>query len=72
MTALRANAILCGGPSEKFAVDERVRHIADLGATLKYLRGNRYEHFEPTPEKVQNDDLELQVFEWTGCTQVAE
>src|SRR3954452_9504416 len=67
-----ANAMLRGGPSSYLPDDERVRYVPDPNTTLKLMRGNHYEHFEPTAEKVGHGDRELQVFVWSGCTYIAE
>lgn len=66
------NVLLRGGPSAAFPDEERVRHVPDRETTLKLIRGNRYEHWEPTAEKVRHGDRELQVFVWSGCTYLAE
>jgi hypothetical protein len=66
------NAILAGGPAEKFPEVERLRHIIGSESKLKLLRGNRYEHFQRTAETILHELGELRVFTWTGCTYVAE
>ncbi|MFJ3950453.1 DUF5988 family protein [Streptomyces sp. Je 1-4] len=66
------NALLRGGPTTYVANEERVRYVPDMASPLKLLCGNRYEHFEPTPERVRQDGHTLRVFVWTGCTYVAE
>lgn len=72
MLTNEANVMLRGGPSPHLADEDRVRHVTDRKATLKLMRGNRYEHFEPTAEKVRYGDRELQVFVWAGYTYLAE
>ncbi|MBM4791807.1 hypothetical protein HXP44_07000 [Streptomyces sioyaensis] len=66
------NALLRGGPTTYVAEEERVRYVPDMTSPLKLLCGNRYEHFEPTAERVRQDGHTLRVFVWTGCTYVAE
>ncbi|MFE7619920.1 DUF5988 family protein [Streptomyces sp. NPDC057496] len=66
------NIILTGGPTFLIHEKDRVRYVADRNSKVKVLSGNRYEHFEPTDETVVEDDRELQVFAWSGCTYVAE
>lgn len=56
MTVQSPNVILRGGPAVK----------------VKLLKGNRYEHFEPTDGTVLEDELELLVYDWSGDTYVAE
>ncbi|AXI80298.1 DUF5988 family protein [Peterkaempfera bronchialis] len=72
MLTEEANVILRGGVSSQLKEDERIRYVADRNATLKIARGNRYEHFEPSPEKIRHGDRELQVFVWVGRTYIAE
>ena len=72
MLVNQASVVLRGGPSSELPEDERVRYVTDTSAPLKLLRGNRYEHFEPSAEKVRHGDRELQVFVWAGHTYVAE
>ncbi|MBP8532285.1 DUF5988 family protein [Streptomyces sp. MK37H] len=75
MTAVqspRANVLLRGGPASQMSEAERVRYVADPALSLKIQRGNRYEHFEPTPETVSHDGSDLQVFAWSRVTYVAE
>ncbi|WP_043489106.1 MULTISPECIES: DUF5988 family protein [Streptomyces] len=68
----KANVILRGGPASQLPEGERVRYVADAAISLKLPRGNRYEHFEPSPETINHDGVDLQVFTWTRVTYVAE
>ena len=70
--ATNPNAILTGGPAESLPDTDRIRSVAVSDINLKVLRGNRYEHFERTPEVIQHELGELSVFSWTGVTYVAE
>jgi len=65
------NAILHGGPSS-LGAHERIRHTEDLTDKIKVLAGNRYEHFEPTPEVDRSLGQDLVVYVWKECTYVAE
>lgn len=67
-----ANVVLLGGPATHFPDEERIRYVPDTDAPLKLQRGNRYEHFEPTAEKIHHGGRELQVFCWTRFTYLAE
>ncbi|QMU71576.1 DUF5988 family protein [Streptacidiphilus sp. P02-A3a] len=69
--SLDPNVVLRGGPSS-LSDDLRIRYLPNTEVKFKILRGNRYEHFEPTEQTTVHDDRELQVFVWTGCTYVAE
>ncbi|MEU9988288.1 DUF5988 family protein [Streptomyces sp. NPDC007971] len=67
------NVFLTGAPVTAVAAEERLHHLADLGASkVKIPRGNRYEHFEASSETTLVDDRELRVFVWTHSTYVAE
>lgn len=66
-----ANVVLRGGPSS-LAPCERVRHASNTTDKLKLLRGNHYDHFEPTAEIERRSGHELRVYVWMGCTYVAE
>jgi len=65
------NVILHGGP-RSLSPDERVRHVEDTAEKVKLLRGNHYEHFEPTAETERYLGRDLLIYAWTGCTYVAE
>ncbi len=65
------NVILRGGPSS-LQLAERIRHVERIDEKLKLLRGNHYDHFEPTPEIERSFGRDLQIFVWTGFTCVAE
>jgi hypothetical protein len=71
VTEHRPNALLRGGPPHHGGA-ARTRHVADQGAVLKVLSGNRYDHFEPTSETALHDGRELRVFTWVRSTYVAE
>ncbi|MGK5638816.1 DUF5988 family protein [Streptomyces sp. URMC 126] len=67
------NVFLSGGSRLAIADEERLRYVSDPGVTtVKVLSGNRYQHFEASPETTLVDDRELRVFVWTRCTYVAE
>ncbi|AVV46596.1 DUF5988 family protein [Streptomyces sp. ID05-04B] len=67
------NAILKGGPAFQLTDEDRIRYIADTTTKIKLLKGNRYEHFEPTHTTItHNNDQQLHVYTWTGYTCVAE
>ena len=65
------NVVLRGGPVS-IAPHERIWHAENTAEKIKLLRGNRYEHFEPTTETEPYLGRELQIYVWTGCTYVAE
>jgi hypothetical protein len=65
------NVILIGADWAERSL-RRVRFARDLHAPLKLQVGNRYEHFQPTAERVTVNGRELHVFEWTTFTAVAE
>lgn len=65
------NVILHGGP-QSLSADERVRHVENTAEKVKLLQGNHYEHFEPTEETERRRGRDLLIYEWTGCTYVAE
>lgn len=67
-----ANVILQGGPVRDLPEQERIRTVEDTSARIKLTRSNRYEHFEPSTEKISFEGRELQVFDWAGSTYVAE
>ncbi|MCX5269374.1 DUF5988 family protein [Streptomyces sp. NBC_00199] len=66
------NAILKGGPTFQLTDEDRIRFIADTTIKVKILKGNRYEHFEPTHTTITTDNNQLHVYTWTGYTYVAE
>ncbi|MEU9478096.1 DUF5988 family protein [Streptomyces sp. NPDC048191] len=72
MTAPRPNVLLLGGRPPQLSQEERIRYVADVSTKVKVLNGNRYDHFEPTGETVVEEEHELLVYEWSGCTYVAE
>lgn len=65
------NAILRGGP-DSLSAAERIRYVANSGERFKLLRGDHYDHFEPTPATEWHDNAKLRVLEWVGRTYVAE
>jgi Family of unknown function (DUF5988) len=65
------NAILRGGPASLSAA-ERIRYIANCEERFKLSRESHYDHFDPTSATESHDNVELRVFEWVGCTYVAE
>ncbi|MDX3803178.1 DUF5988 family protein [Streptomyces sp. AK04-3B] len=66
------NAILKGGPAFQLTDEDRIRFIADTTTKVKILKGNRYEHFEPTDTTITANDRQLHVYTWSGYTHVAE
>jgi hypothetical protein len=68
---LDPNALLRGGP-QHFPVEQRIRHVTDLGDKVKIREGNRYEHFVPSEERCAHFGPQLLVFNWVGYTYVAE
>jgi hypothetical protein len=64
------NVVLMGGP--EIPDTERLRYVADTSERFKLFRGNRYEHFDPTPTFSLHMGRQLQVFTWTRSTFVAE
>lgn len=72
MSVIESNAVLRGGPSSYLPEDQRIRHVEELDQTVKLLRGNRYEHFAPTPDVELHDGRSLRVFVWEGATKLAE
>jgi len=72
MTDSRPNVLLLGGQPPELGPEERIRYVSDVNTKVKVLNGNRYEHFEPTGETVVQEELELLVYSWSGCTYVAE
>ena len=64
------NVVLVGGPD--IPDGERVRYLENTAERFKLFRGNRYEHFEPTPSVSQHRGRPLQVFTWARSTFVAE
>jgi hypothetical protein len=65
------NVILRGGPASLSAA-ERIRYVANCEERFKLPRGNHYDHFDPASVTEWHDNVELKVFEWVGCTYVAE
>lgn len=72
MNAVEPNVILRGGVSPYLTDNQRIRYVEDTDDKLKLLRGNRYEHFEPTTESEIHNGTELRVFVWVGGTKLAE
>lgn len=72
MSAKNVNALLRGGPAAQLTDHDRIRHVGDADHSVKILRGNRYEHFEPTSEFTRHQGRRLRVFVWTHHTFVAE
>ncbi|WP_369172991.1 DUF5988 family protein [Streptomyces sp. R28] len=72
MNTAEPNVILRGGISPYLTDDQRIRYVEDPDEKLKLLRGNRYEHFEPTPESETRDGVQLRVFVWVGGAKLAE
>ncbi|GGX36278.1 DUF5988 family protein [Streptomyces lomondensis] len=72
MNTVEPNVILRGGASPYLTDDQRIRYVEDTDDNLKLLRGNRYEHFEPTAESETHDGMQLRVFVWLGVTKLAE
>ncbi|MGW7820256.1 DUF5988 family protein [Streptomyces puniciscabiei] len=66
------NIILRGGPMESAPLGLRLRYTADRTDKYKLFMGNCYEHFVPAAETVLYGGEELQVFDWSGRTYVAE
>jgi len=69
-TTLTPNVLLMGGP--QIADGDRIQYTANTAERFKLFRGNRYEHFEPTPEFSDHGGFRLQVFVWQRSTFVAE
>ncbi|MGW7349865.1 DUF5988 family protein [Streptomyces sp. Z26] len=72
MGSNEANVILRGGPAQDLPERDRVRRVDDITARIKLVRSDRYEHFEPSTERVSVEGRELLAFDWTGSTYVAE
>ncbi|MFD9606600.1 DUF5988 family protein [Streptomyces sp. NPDC056708] len=72
MSIFEPNVILRGGPSTYLSEEQRICYVEQLDEKLKLLRGNRYEHFEPTAGSELHDGVPLRVFTWVGATQLAE
>lgn len=72
MSTHSPNVILVGGPPPELSQEHRVVFVEDVQTKVKIQNGNRYEHFEPTGEKVVNDKRELLVYAWSACTYIAE
>ncbi|GGV35592.1 hypothetical protein GCM10010495_60830 [Kitasatospora herbaricolor] len=72
MSDKHPNVILLGGPAGELPDDHRIHHVTDLDTTLKLFRGNRYEHYRPTPETLRSGADRLRVFTWSHSTFVAE
>ncbi|RSN53255.1 DUF5988 family protein [Actinomadura sp. WAC 06369] len=67
------NVYLRGGSPPEIADEERLRFVSDINVpNVKILCGNRYEHFEASPEVAQVDGIELRIFVWSRRTYVAE
>ncbi|MEU2027061.1 DUF5988 family protein [Streptomyces sp. NPDC016469] len=73
MTTQPPNVILSGGPATlELKLEDRIRYVEDTTSKVKLLKGNRYEHFEPTNGMVTEKELELLVYAWSGYTYIAE
>ncbi|MEU3228436.1 DUF5988 family protein [Streptomyces sp. NPDC006976] len=73
MTTQPPNVILSGGPATlELKFEDRIRYVEDTTSKVKLLKGNRYEHFEPTSAMTTEKELELLVYAWSGYTYVAE
>ncbi|MFE0427183.1 DUF5988 family protein [Streptomyces sp. NPDC058953] len=72
MTVARPNVVLRGCTSPYLAEEQRIRHVPDPGEKVKFLFGNRYEHFVATSEWVNHEGETLRVFAWAGATSPAE
>jgi hypothetical protein len=72
MSTVEPNVILRGGSSPDLVDERRPWYVEDPHNRLKLLRGNRYEHFEPTTERETHEGKELRVFIWVGDTKLAE
>lgn len=66
------NTFLRGGPPHGPGDRARLCHVEDSAVRLKLDRGNCYDHFEATPDRVRLEGYELRVFDWTHRTYVAE
>ncbi|MGW1273585.1 DUF5988 family protein [Streptomyces sp. NPDC002491] len=65
------NALLQGGPAFQITDEDRIRYTPDTTAKIKLLKGNRYEHFEPT-HTTTDTTPQLHIYTWTGYTYIAE
>ncbi|HEV2634697.1 MAG TPA: DUF5988 family protein [Actinocrinis sp.] len=65
------NVILTGGPGWS-GPEQRIRFAAPTEQKIKVCLGNRYEHYEPTPQTLDYEGRSLRVFSWSGTTTVAE
>ncbi|AXK33719.1 hypothetical protein DVA86_14705 [Streptomyces armeniacus] len=72
MRSSEANVILRGGPARDLPEQERIRRVEDVTVRIKLMRSNRYEHFEPSTDRVSVEGHELLAFDWAGSTYVAE
>lgn len=70
-TTTKPNAFLRGGPHHD-EPDRPFVHHTGSGETIKISRGNCYDHFELTAERIWHDGVELPVFRWIRRTYVAE
>lgn len=67
------NVYLRGGSPPGIADEERLHFVSDIDVpNVKILCGNRYEHFEASPEIAQVNGIEVRVFLWSRRTYVAE
>jgi len=67
------NAFLSGGPARTLAEEQRLCHLPDLEVPKVRIQcGNRYEHFEASPETAVIDGREVRVFVWSLRTYLAE
>ncbi|OLE20271.1 MAG: hypothetical protein AUG49_25575 [Catenulispora sp. 13_1_20CM_3_70_7] len=65
------NVILTGG-SDWSSPEDRIRFVPPSQEKVKVYLGNRYEHYEPTPETIDYHGRRLRIFAWSGTTTVAE
>lgn len=64
------NVILLGGPD--IPESDRIQYLENTSERFKLFRGNRYEHFDPTPRYSQHLGRQVKVFHWVRSTFVAE
>ncbi len=72
MTTNTPNVVLRGNPNDREINPENLHFVEDFNNSLKIFANNCYEHFEPTTERVVRGGNELQVFNWSHRTYVAE
>jgi len=72
MSTPQPNTVLRGGPARGTRHELTVCHVEDTEVSVTLHRGNCYDHFQETPDRLSRDGLELRVFDWTHRTYVAE